>query len=206
DEVNRLASEISELNAKISGRKAAPDLLDRRDQLVGELVALTGGSAVSQDGTSVNVFTAGGQALVVGTQASRLGAVAAPYRPERTQLVLESPGQASRLDERALGGRIGGLLEFRSQVLDPAQGELGRIALALGQSFNAGHAQGMDQYGALGGAFFNVPAPVANAHAGNDGDAGPSASVADLGAMDGRNLVMQWRGGAWTAHDAATGA
>lgn len=205
DEVNRLASEISELNAKISGRKAAPDLLDRRDQLVGELVALTGGSAVSQDGTSVNVFTAGGQALVVGTQASRLGAVADPYRPERTQLVLESPGQASRLDERALGGRIGGLLEFRSQVLDPAQGELGRVALGLAHSFNEAHARGMDQYGAMGGEFFRAPTPKVSAHAGNTGGANLSAAASDPGAITGRDVVLQWRDGAWSATDATSG-
>lgn len=206
DEVNRLAAEISELNGKINARKAAPDLLDRRDHLVGELVALTGGSAVSQDGTSVNVFTAGGQALVVGTQASRLGAVADPYRPERTQLVLESPGQASRLDERALGGRIGGLLEFRSQVLDPAQGELGRVALGLAHSFNDAHARGMDQYGAMGGEFFRAPAPKVSAHAANTGGARLSATAADIGAITGRDVLLQWRDGAWSATDAASGA
>lgn len=207
DEVNRLADGIARLNAEIGrAAQAAPDLLDRRDRLVGELVSYAGGSTVQQDGAAINVFTAGGQALVVGSNASTLTVVADPYRPERLQLALQAQGQAVRIDERALGGRIGGLLEFRSQVLDPAQGELGRIALALGQGFNAGHAQGMDQYGAMGGAFFNLPAPAANAHAGNAGDGQLSASVADIGAVDGRNLVLQWRDGAWTAHDAATGA
>lgn len=206
-EISRLAAEIARINGEVGSdaSKAAPDLLDRRDQLVGELVALTGGSAVSQDGTSVNVFTAGGQALVVGTQASRLGAVAAPYRPERTHLVLESPGQASRLDERALGGRIGGLLEFRSQVLDPAQGELGRVALGLAHSFNEAHARGMDQYGDMGGEFFRAPTPKVSAHAGNTGGANLSAAASDPGAITGRDVVLQWRHGAWSATDATSG-
>lgn len=206
DEVNRLAGEIARLNGQIGGSaRAAPDMLDRRDQLVVELVALTGGTAVPEDGAAVNVVTAGGQALVVGAQASRLTVTADPYRPERVQLALQAQGHASRLDERVLGGRIGGLLEFRSQVLDPGHAELGRIALGLGHGFNAGHAQGMDQYGALGGDFFRIPAPAVNPHAGNAGNARLAAAVSDLGAVDGRNLVLHWQGGAWTAADAATG-
>ncbi|MCD9045742.1 flagellar hook-associated protein FlgK [Luteimonas sp. MHLX1A] len=207
DEVNRLASEIARMNAQIgSATSAAPDLLDRREQLVSQLVTYTGGTAVPQDGGALNVFTAGGQALVVGTQPSQLTTVADPYRPERLQLALQSQGQTIRIDERAMGGRIGGLLEFRNQVLDPAQAELGRIALGLATSFNAGHAAGMDQQGAMGGDFFNVPAPAVNAHAGNSGDARLAATVADLGAVDGRNLVLKWTDGAWSATDATSGA
>lgn len=205
-EINRLAEEIARLNGRIgSAAGAAPDLLDRRDQLVAELVGYTGGSARQQDGGAVNVFTAGGQALVVGTQPSRLGTVPDPYRPGRVQLALESQGQSVRLDERAIGGRLGGLLEFRSQVLDPTQAELGRIAVGLASRFNAGHAAGVDQYGQPGGDFFSIPAPRVAAHAGNAGDATLGAAIGDLGALDGRDLLLQWRDGAWTAARADTG-
>lgn len=206
-EVNRLTSEIAQLNGRIgSAQTASPDLLDRRDQMIRDLVSLTGGTAVQQDGGAMNVFSAGGQALVVGVQASKLTTVADPYRPERQQLALETQGQTIRLDERVMGGKIGGLLEFRSQVLDPTQAELGRIALAFGTTFNAGHAAGVDQYGDMGGAFFNVPAPAVSGHSANGGTARLSASVGDLSAVDGRNLVLQFQGGAWTATDALTGA
>ncbi|KLJ02735.1 flagellar hook-associated protein FlgK [Luteimonas sp. FCS-9] len=206
-EVNRLAGQIAQLNARIgSATTASPDLLDQRDQLITELVGWTGGTAVAQDGGAINVFSSGGQALVVGSQASQLTTVSDPYRPERQQLALQAPGQTVRIDERAMGGRLGGLLEFRSQVLDPTQAELGRVALGLGLHFNAGHAAGVDQYGARGGDFFAVPAPVVSGHAGNTGSARLSASVADLAAVDGRNLVVQWRDGAWSASDAGTGA
>ncbi|MDR6990872.1 flagellar hook-associated protein FlgK [Luteimonas sp. 3794] len=206
-EVNRLASEIAALNGRIgSAQTAAPDMLDRRDQMIRDLVALTGGTAVQQDGGAMNVFSAGGQALVVGVQASQLTVIPDSYRPERQQLALQTQGQTIRLDERVMGGRIGGLLEFRSQVLDQTQAELGRIALALGTTFNAGHSAGVDQYGDMGGAFFNIPAPVATGHAANGGTARFSASVADIAAVDGRNLVLQFQGGTWSATDALTGA
>ena len=206
-EVNRLAGEIANLNARIgTSSQAAPDLLDKREQLVSELVGYTGGTAIQQDGNSINVLAPGGQPLVVGTQASRLTTVADPYRPERLQLALDVPGGSVPIDERVLGGRVGGMLEFRNQVLDPAQAELGRIALGLGMSFNAGHAQGVDQYGTMGGDFFQVPAPAVKAHAANGGSAQVTASVADLGAIDGRDLVLKFESGAWTANDAVTGA
>ena len=206
-EVNRLAGEIAQLNRQIGNAATAPpDLLDRRDQLVGELVTWTGGTAVLQDGGAVNVFTAGGQALVVGGDASRLTTVPDPYRPERTQLALQTPGQTIRIDEHSMGGRLGGMLEFRTQVLEPTRNELGRIALGLGLAFNAGHAAGVDQYGAMGGDFFHVPGPVVGPHSGNAGSARLSASVDDLAAVDGRNVALQWRDGSWIATDAATGA
>ncbi|MCD9006896.1 flagellar hook-associated protein FlgK [Luteimonas sp. XNQY3] len=206
-EVNRLTSEIAQLNGRIgSAQTASPDLLDRRDQMIRDLVSLTGGTAVQQDGGAMNVFSAGGQALVVGVQASQLTTVTDPYRPERQQLALQTQGQTIRIDDRVMGGKIGGLLEFRDQVLDATQSELGRIALAFGTTFNAGHAAGVDQYGDMGGAFFNVPDPVVGGHAANTGTAHLSASLDDLGAVDGRNLVLQFQGGAWTATDALTGA
>ncbi|WP_101927725.1 MULTISPECIES: flagellar hook-associated protein FlgK [Luteimonas] len=206
-EVNRLTQEIAKLNGQIgSAASASPDMLDRRDQLITELVGWTGGSAVQQDGGAINVYSAGGQPLVVGGQASKLTTVADPFQPERRQMALETPGQTIRIDERAMGGRIGGLLEFRSQVLDPTRAELGRIALGLATGFNAGHAAGVDQYGALGGDFFSISPPIASPHAGNGGNAQLSASVADVGAVDGRNVILQWRDGAWSATDAATGS
>ena len=206
-EVNRLAGEIARLNGHIgNSANPAPDLMDQREQLVTQLVAYTGGTAVRQDGNTLNVLAPGGQPLVVGAQASRLTTVADPYRPERLQLALDTPGGSIRIDERVLGGRVGGMLEFRNQVLDPTQAELGRIALGLGTSFNAGHAQGMDLYGNMGGDFFRIPSPAVNAHAANAGGAQVSAGIADLGAVDGRDVVLKWDAGAWTATDAATGA
>lgn len=208
EEINRLTGEIARLNGLIGSNaaNAAPDLLDRRDQLISELVGFTGGTAVSQDGGALNVFTAGGQALVVGTTASRVTTVADPYRPERLQLALDVQGQRVRLDDKALGGSVGGMLEFRSSVLDPALAELGRIAVGLTETFNAGHRAGMDLYGQMGGDFFNLPSPAINAHSGNAGSAALQASFGDMGAVDGQNLVLRFDGSGWIAQRADTGA
>lgn len=206
-EVNRLAKEIAQLNGQIGGSTSpSGDLLDRRDQLISELVAFTGGNAVTQDGGLVNVFSAGGQPLVVGATASTLVTVPDPYRPERLQVALETNGQRVTLDRRALGGQIGGLVEFRTTVLDPAVAELGRIATSLAQTFNEGHRAGMDQYGQMGTDFFSLPAPRISSNAGNTGTANLTTSVGSVAGLNAQNVLLRFDGAAWVATHPDTGA
>ncbi|HEX7991159.1 MAG TPA: flagellar hook-associated protein FlgK [Stenotrophomonas sp.] len=206
-EVNRLASEIALINGAIGSNAAAaaPDLLDRRDQLISKLVGYTGGTAVIQDGGVMNVYSAGGHALVVGTTASQITTATDPYQPERLRLAIKTQGMTVTLDSKALGGQIGGLLEFRETVLTPAQAELGRIAVGMAQSFNQAHAEGMDLYGDMGGNFFNLGAPKIAGHSGNTGSATFTASYGDLAALDGQNLLLKFDGTNWQATRADTG-
>jgi len=208
DEVNRLTQQIAQINSSIgtNAANAAPDLLDQRDQLVQQLVGYTGGTAVSQDGGFINVYTAGGQALVVGTTASKLTTVADPYQPGQLQLALQTQGLNVTLDARAVGGQIGGLLEFRSNVLAPTQAELGRLAVGLAASFNDAHKQGMDLYGDMGGDFFKYASPSVAGNPANTGSAALTASFGDLSALDGQNLLLKFDGTQWTATRSDTGA
>lgn len=207
DEVNRLAKEIAQLNGQIGGSSSpSGDLLDRRDQLISELVAFTGGNAATQDGGLVNVFSAGGQPLVVGATASTLVTLPDPYRPERLQVALETNGQRVTLDKRALGGQIGGLVEFRTTVLDPAMAELGRIATSLAQTFNEGHRAGMDQYGQMGADFFTLPAPRLSSNANNTGNASLTTSVGSVAGLNAQNVLLRFDGAAWVATHPDTGA
>ena len=208
DEVNRLTTQIAKINGQIGSNASAasPDLLDQRDQLIQQLVGYTGGTAVQQDGGFVNVYTAGGQALVVGTTASRLTTTADPYQPGKLQLALEAQGMNVVLDAKALGGQMGGLLEFRSTVLEPTKAELGRIAVGLASSFNDAHAQGMDLYGNMGGDFFSYASPSVSANPANTGSASLTASFGDISALDGQNLLLKFDGTQWTATRSDTGA
>ena len=207
-EVNRLASEIAQINGAIGTNiaNAAPDLLDRRDQLISQLVGYTGGTAVVQDGGIMNVYTAGGQALVVGTTASKVTTVADPYQPERLQLALQTQGGTITLDPKAVGGQIGGLLEFRDTVLTPAQAELGKLAVGLAETFNSTHRQGVDLYGQMGGDFFNIGTPRVTGNAGNTGTGSITASYGDLGKLEAQNIVLKFDGSNWAASRADTGA
>ncbi|MCI1074167.1 flagellar hook-associated protein FlgK [Stenotrophomonas maltophilia] len=207
-EINRLAQEIAQINGAIGTNiaTAAPDLLDRRDQLITQLIGYTGGTAVIQDGGIMNVYTAGGNALVVGTTATKVTTVADPYQPERLQLALETQGNTIRLDPKAVGGQVGGLMEFRDTVLTPAQAELGKLAVGLAETFNQAHHQGVDLYGKMGGDFFNIGNPRVTANNSNTGTASLSATYGDLGKLDAQNVVLQFDGTNWKASRADTGA
>ncbi|AWH33146.1 MULTISPECIES: flagellar hook-associated protein FlgK [Stenotrophomonas] len=207
-EVNRLASEIAQINGAIGTNiaGASPDLLDRRDQLVAQLVGYTGGTAVIQDGGFMNVYTAGGNALVVGTTASKVTTVADPYQPERLQLALQTQSGTITLDPKAVGGQIGGLMEFRDTVLTPAQAELGKMAVGLAETFNSSHRNGVDLYGQMGGDFFNLGAPRVTGNTANTGTASISASYGDLSKLDAQNIVLKYDGTQWQASRADTGA
>ncbi len=206
-DVNRLATEIANLNRDIvaAGSNASPDLLDARALRVDQLAGLVGASTVAQDDGALNVFTAGGQALVLGQRSQALSTVADPYRPDRLQLAIASPTGAVALGSGSVAGELGGLLEFRGSVLDPARAELGRVATAFAASLNAQQAAGVDYNGNAGAPLFTTAAPRTAAHPGNSGGASVSASVADLGALQGADLVLRYDGSAWNATRADSG-
>jgi len=207
DDINRLSREIANLNGKIGGNAdhAAPEVLDRRDVLVSELVAITGGNAVSQDGGQINVLSAGGHALVVGTTAASITTTRDPYQPGRLHLAMHSRGKDLPMDDKGFGGQLGGMFQFRNEVLDQTRADLGRLAVGLAERFNAVHREGVDLRGEAGGDFFTVTPPQVGTHPRNQGNAKLSASYGDLSALSGQAVQIQFKNGAWSARDAKTG-
>jgi len=208
DDINRLSSEIAELNGQIgrNAATAAPEVLDRRDLLVSQLVGLTGGTAITQDGGQLNVMSAGGHALVVGTTAASITTTADPYAPGRLHLAMRTRGQDVPMDDKTFGGQIGGMFEFRRDVLDPGRADLGRLAVGLSERFNAAHRQGVDLDGARGQDFFTSAAPHVAAHPGNQGSATLNAGYGDLTALNGQAVQLHFDGSTWSARDPNTGA
>lgn len=206
-DANRLASELADLNRNIiaAGGNVSSDLLDARDQRVRDLSKLVGAETVMQDDGSMNVFTPGGQPLVLGVRASSLATTPDPYRPDRMQLALNTPTGAMRLPEGTVSGELGGLLEFRSQVLDPMRAELGRMATVFAQSTNATQNAGIDYNGNPGANLFSISAPQVAAHAANTGTAVPTAVLDDASALTGQNLVLRFDGTNWSANRADSG-
>lgn len=207
--VNQLAKQIAALNQQIvaqSNGQPPNDLLDQRDQLVLQLSNQIGVTATVQDNGSMSVFTTGGQALVLGTQTQTLTTVADPYQPTRHSLALSTPGGAIPLPDSSIGGTLGGLLEVRRTVIDPAQAQLGQLATGVAAAVNAQNRAGMDLYGNLGTDIFSMPAPAAFPAGTNSGGATLAASVSNTGALQTSDFVLKFDGTAWSATDNATGA
>ena len=210
DDINRLASSIAEINDQIvvaQGRTGQPpnDLLDQRDSLISELAGQIGVSTVPQDDGAINLFIGSGQTLVIGTQARTLGVRGSEFDPLRLEVVYKNSGGDTPLDTGLTGGTIGGLLDFRSQMLDPARQMLGETALALAIEFNAQHASGMDLRGALGGDFFALGPPTVLSSSGNTGLGVISANITDAGALAGTDYIMEYDGAAYSLRRADNG-
>ncbi len=159
DEINSLATSIASINQQImnlgvSGSGGANDLLDRRDELVRQLSEQVSVTTVGQDDGTVNVYIGSGQALVAGSTASRLTIAANAYDPERKEVAFVTTSGPVVISNQLSGGEVGGILQFRSQVLDPTLNRLGQLALSVTATFNAQHAMGVDLNGAAGGDFF----------------------------------------------------
>jgi flagellar hook-associated protein 1 FlgK len=196
--INSLSQSIASLNQQIqsqaSGGTPPSDLLDRRDQLVQQLSEQVG-VTVSAQGNSINVFTGNGQTLVSGSTALALKATPDPYDPTRVNVVSQT---GATLDGQLQGGNLGGLLDYRGSVLEPARNQLGRVAIAFASAVNAQHQQGMDLDGQLGGDLFSLPAPQAFPAEGNAGNATLTASIADVGALQASDYTLKFDGSNWT--------
>jgi flagellar hook-associated protein 1 FlgK len=105
--------------------------------------------------------------------------MASPTDPSKVEVAYQtSGGDLVLIGESGLaGGKLGGLIEFRSKTLEPAQNALGRVAIGLASTFNAQHTAGFDLNGDPGTAFFTVAAPLVTANSNND-----TASTAVIGA------------------------
>ena len=179
DQINTYAEQIASLNKQVAmlsnaaGGQAPNDLLDQRDQLLNDLGKLVGTKLVVQDGGQYNVFIGNGQTLVLGDKATKLAAVSASRDPTRTGIAtVNAAGDKVEVQDSVLaGGSLGGLLQFRNETLSNAQNSLGRIAIALSDTFNAQQKLGVDLNGVLGTDFFSQATPGVIASSRNARDA-----------------------------------
>ncbi len=199
--INGYAQQIAALNHSIvvaesgSANQQANDLRDQRDQLVASLNQEVRAAVVKESDGSYDVFIGNGQPVVIGTQSYSLAATPSLEDPQRLEVGYQSGGSTVLLSASAFqGGKLGGLLSYRSNSLDPAENALGRIAIGLAQSFNAQHALGQDLNGALGGKFFNIAGPAALASSTNAGTATVSASLQNAAALTTSDYRLQYNG------------
>lgn len=163
DDANSLIQGISELNVAIieakGGSGATPnDLLDRRDKLINDLSELVSVKTVEQSNGSVNVFIGTGQPVVVGASTNKLSTIFDPNDSSRLLLGL-GPNQID-ISEQVTGGKLGGLLRVRSDVIDITRAEIDTLAASMIETFNEQHTTGLTLDGAAGGNFFAPTDPA----------------------------------------------
>lgn len=202
-EINELASAIADVNKAVVrsqeiSQKPPNDLLDQRDRLVQELSQKINVRVTVQDDGRMNVFVGNGQTLVIGDIASKLEVQPNEHDPSRLEVMFVSQGSRLVITQFLNGGELGGIAKFRNDVLDPAQNELGRIAIGIAKSFNDQHHLGMDINNMLGGDFFvpldkHAPQILNSIH--NKGDLQIEMEVTDAGKLTTSNYNLLYHQG-----------
>ena len=210
--ITTIARSLAQLNQQITSGYAQTgqppnDLLDQRDRLIDELSTHLNANVVAQNDGSVNVFVGNGQPLVVGQTFANVIAANDAFDPSRKTIAVQSAGGTADISASLSGGTLGGMLDFRTQMLDPARNTLGRLSVALTEAMNAQHHAGMDLNGNLGDDFFSTGGVQVLSSAKNTGNA--SATVTRLpgaGALTTANYTLVSTASGWSLRRADTGA
>jgi flagellar hook-associated protein 1 FlgK len=213
DAVTSLARGIAQLNQQITSGYAQTgqppnDLLDQRDRLVDELATHINVNVVAQDDRSVNVFIGNGQPLVVGQTAATVVTSRDSYDPTRNIIAVRSPHGEADITNTLSGGTIGGMLDFRTQMLDPARNTLGRMSIAIAEVMNEQHHAGMDLKGNLGEDFFAVGGVGVLSNVDNTGTSAAAVTrvTGAAGALTTSDYLMTYTAGGWALRRTDTGA
>lgn len=209
-DLNALAEAVVDLNRDIArlrdGSGNGPsDLLDRRDAILKEMSAYTNLEVSENEDATVNVIIGNGITLVRGIEADRLGVAVDPFDPQRLTVTLDAGAGVIDVGGAMRGGELGGLMEFRRELLTPARNELGRVAFALFGELNAQQRAGMTLDGQLGEDLFSLGDATALVAGGASPGLTADATITDVGALAGTEYELRFDGTAWGVRDAATG-
>ncbi|WP_133649600.1 flagellar hook-associated protein FlgK [Paraburkholderia flava] len=215
-QVNSYTAQIAQLNAQITTASASGQppnqLLDQRDLAVSNLSQLVGVQVV-QNGSSESLFMSNGQPLVLADKSFNLGTATSPGDPTEQSVTYlglagatPAPAPQTLSDDSVSGGTLGGLLQFRSQTLDPAAAQLGAIATSFAAQVNAQNALGINLSGNAGGNLFSVGNPTIYANQKNTGGATLGATLTNAAQPPTSDYTLGFDGTNYTLTDNETSA
>jgi flagellar hook-associated protein 1 FlgK len=218
DQVNSYLDQINNLNQQIvvargvAGGNAPNDLMDQRDLLVSQLSQVVG-IRYNEQGDTVNISLASGQALLSGKTVYKLQAVPSAADPGRMAVAYTIPSgpngatmAVEMSDSRVTDGTLGGLLQFRTQSLDTLQNKLGQMAVGLAMAVNEQHKKGVDLHGATGTDFFSLGTAGAIGGAKNTGSGNITAAYTDASQLTTSDYSIKFDGTDYTVTRVSDGA
>jgi flagellar hook-associated protein 1 FlgK len=169
-QVNAIARNIAQLNDTLRIATAAGsevnELLDKRDAQLDQLAQFVNFTTIETPNTGeISVYIGKGEPLVIGKDANELVPSVDPADPNKVNVSLRIGNSTADITDQIKGGQIGGLLEYRDNILDTTRDQIGIITLAFADSMNKQHQLGADLDGELGGLLFsdiNSPAAMQN--------------------------------------------
>ncbi|EJA7357576.1 flagellar hook-associated protein FlgK [Vibrio alginolyticus] len=155
---NSLMENIAKVNKQLvemQGTGGNPSqLMDERDRLIGELSQTIEIKTTQQHDGSVQVTLTSGQPLVMGTDHGKLEAIPDPSDPYLADLHVTFSNQSFAIGD-SLGGKLGAINDYQTEVLKPNQLALNDMAKALADEYNAVLATGKDLNGNSGKPLFS---------------------------------------------------
>ncbi|KLV09991.1 MULTISPECIES: flagellar hook-associated protein FlgK [Photobacterium] len=177
EHANSLLSNLADVNRQIVEASAtsgnAAQLLDTRENLIGELSKLMDVRTTEQPDGSLQVTLASGQPLVLGSEAAQLNTVPDNTDPYLATLNLEFSGQHFPVNGK-VGGQLGAIDDYQLETLKPNLAALNDMAANLADEFNRVLATGKDLNGNQGAPLFTY----------NPANPAASLTVADLSPED----------------------
>lgn len=150
-EINDRLGMIHEINKQVErsfvvGSQAPNDLLDQRDQAILELSQYIDIKTFPQEDGSIEIHTANGKLPLINDNIlTNIQTGSSPYPDEkRTEIYAFIAGEKRQISEYIQGGQLGGVLDFRTEMLDRAQNDLGLTLNGMVASMNWQHYQGWD--------------------------------------------------------------
>lgn len=163
-QINALTTQLAQMNkqlAKHSSESSQPsELLDQRDLLLRELSSLvaiktrfeTNGAVIVSVGDTLD------QGILVNQTTSRdINVFQSNIEIGRLEFVIDAYGKPETMPGIS-SGKIGGVMSFRDQVLNPASDSLDNLSVAMVREVNQVHRDGVDAEGLLGGDLFGFAA------------------------------------------------
>lgn len=149
DSINILTSQIGELNDKIANVEItggnATSMKDQRDQYISDLSELIGIQTLSREDGVVDVSTGGiGIPLVMGSYGNELELAF----DEDANLGISVTGTSTCITN-IQGGKIGGLLSLKNNIVSDIHDDLDSLAGAIIQKINQYHVQGVGSEGSF---------------------------------------------------------
>lgn len=212
-EINTLSTSIADMNQEVvaalgvTAGQPPNDLLDKRDELIRQLAELVDVDVTEQDNGSLSVFVGSGQPVVLNNRSSTLDFTANSLDPTKFDVVMTTTaGTNLDITRSVSGGQLGGLINIRDQILNPAQAELGRVAIGMATTFNDQHRVGYDLNNVLGTNFFTEPAAQVNTDTNNGGAATVAAAITDVSALTGDEYQIDFVAGNFQATNLTSNA
>jgi flagellar hook-associated protein FlgK len=159
-QINALTQQLGLLNKQMVKHSSVDnqpsELLDQRDRLLRELSGLIAVKTKFEPNGAVMVSvgdTLDQGILVDKANARAISVTQSAIDANKLSLVIDAYGKPETMPS-ITSGKIGGVMNFREQVLTPAFNSLNDLAQVMTREINAVHREGVDAEGLLGGDLF----------------------------------------------------